>query len=437
MYSVYSYDLNSIGNTWDILYSPKKIDEGYIFTSASFVVEIDKAGEASFTIPHNHPMYDRIYKLRTMIVIKNNDNIVWFGRVYSIKRDFHNNKQIICEGALTFLNDICLMPFRYYEEDTVQTSDTKTYHINPVCKNDHLEYILKLYNERCSEKRRVQVISYLDDVTAFETNITGSDSFNTIIQEIQDKIIEDYDYSIWTTYDLNNDGWVVPIFVIGRLPFLNCAQTIEFGKNLISFEEYLSAEELYSSIIPVGSGNISIFSDNNADDADSKLPIIDRVYYIPTGLENSCGVIDKVINFDNIDDRTALWAAGEKILELGGGVTESTFTINAVDLHLLDVNVDEIVAGASLRIISTPHKLDRDFVCMKTEIDMLSPDRNKYTFSAASKTVSDKFTGKVQNESQKNRKELNKKVSINQNYGVMSIDQDNVSLVFKMRKEEE
>ena len=123
-------------------------------------------------------------------------------------------------------------------------------------------------------------------------------------------------------------------------------------------------------------------------------------------------------------------------MELGGGVTDSTFTINAVDLHLLDVNVDEIEAGASLRVISKPHKLDRYFVCLKTEIDMLRPDRNKYTFSAASKTVSDKLTGKVQNDSEKSRKELNKKVSVNQNYGVMSIEPDNVSLVLKMHKEE-
>lgn len=435
MYSVYSYELNSSGDMWNIMYSPDKIDEGYIFTSASFAVEIDKAGEASFTIPYNHPMYENIHKLSTMIVIKNDDRIVWFGRVYGIKRDFYNNKQITCEGALTFLNDICLMPFHYYEEDEIQTGDTKTYHIKPVCKSDHLAYILELYNKRCSKKRCVQ-INPCSEISASDANISGTDSYNTILQELQDKIIEDYDYSILTTYGLNEDGWVVPIFEIGRLPFSNCTQTIEFGKNLIYFEEYLSADELYSSIIPVGSGNISIFNDNNADDADSKIPIIDRNYYITTGLESSCGVIDKVVNFDSIEDRAILRTTGEKILELGGGVTDSTFTINAVDLHLLDVNVDEIEAGASLRVISKPHKLDRYFVCLKTEIDMLRPDRNKYTFSAASKTVSDKLTGKVQNDSEKSRKELNKKVSVNQNYGVMSIEPDNVSLVLKMHKEE-
>ncbi len=435
MYSVYSYELNNSGNTWNIIYSPDKMDEGYICTTASFTVEIDKAGEASFTIPYNHPMYDDIHKLSTMIVIKNDDRIVWFGRVYSIKRDFYNNKQITCEGALTFLNDICLMPFHYYEEDAIQNSDTKTYHITPVCKSDHLAYILELYNKRCSKKRCVQ-INPCSEIISSEANITGADSYNTILQEIQDKIIEDYDYSILTKYDLNEDGWIVPIFEIGRLPFSNCTQTIEFGKNLIDFEEFISADELYSSIIPVGSGNISIFNDNNADDADSKIPIFDRNYYITTGLESSCGVIDKVVNFDSIEDRSVLRTTGEKILELGGGVTESTFTINAVDLHLLDVNVDEIEAGASLRMISKPHKLDRYFVCLKTEIDMLSPDRNKYTFSAASKAVSDKLTGKVQNDSEKNRKELNKKVSVNQNYGVMSIEPDNVSLVLKMHKEE-
>lgn len=433
MYSVYSYELNGNG-PWSLLYSPDNVDKGYIFTSASFAVEIDKAGEASFTIPFNHPEYDNIHKLSTMIVIKNDNKIVWFGRVYGIKRDFYNNKQITCEGALTFLGDICLMPFRYYEEDKIQTGDTKTYHIKPVCKSDHLAYIMELYNTRCSKKRCVQVTPF-SEIVASEANISGCDSFNTVLQEIQDKVIEDYDYSILTTYNLTDDGWVKPFFEIGRLPFSTCSQTIEFGKNLIDFEECLSADELYSSIIPVGSGNISIFNDNNADDADSKLPLIDRNYFITTGLESSCGVIDKVVNFDGIEDRNVLRATGEKILELGGGVTESTFTINAVDLHLLDVNTDEIVAGASVKVISKPHKLDRFFVCLKTEIDMLSPDKNKYTFSAASKSASEKLTGKVQNDSDKNRKELSKKVSMNQDYGVISIEPDNVSLVLKMQKE--
>lgn len=435
MYSVYSTELLG-GNNLQLLYSPDKVNEGYIFTAASFVAEIDKAGEATFTIPYNHPMYNSIHKLSTMIVIKDDDRIIWYGRVFSIKRDFHNNKQVTCEGALTFLNDICLMPFQYYKEDEKQYSDTKTYHVQPVNKGDHLNYIMELYNKRCSEKRSA-CVSPISEINASEANISGCDSFNTILQEIQDKIIEDYDYSILTTYHMADDGHIEPTFEIGRLPFSHCSQTIEFGKNLIDFEEFLSADELYSSIIPVGSGNISIFNDNNMDDIESKLPLIDRNYYITTGLESSCGVIDKVVNFDSIEDRTALRTAGEKILELGGGVTESTFTINAVDLHLLDVNVSEIEVGAALRVISKPHNIDRDFVCLKTEINMLSPDSNKYTFSAASKSVSDKLTGKVQNDTENNRKELNKKVAFNQNCGIMNIERDEVSLVFNMRKESE
>lgn len=413
--------------------------ENSVVTAASFVVEIDKAGEASFTMSYNHPMYDKIYKLRTMIVIKNDDNIVWFGRVYGIKRDFFNNKQVICEGALTFLNDICLMPFRYYEEEegSQTLGGTKTYHIKPVNQLEHLTCILRLYNARCSEKRRVKVIPG-NELLASNANINGTDSYNSVLKEIQDIIIENNDYSILTKYELNDDGWVVPIFLIDRLPFSHSGQTIEFGKNLINFEEYLSADEFYSSIIPVGSGNISIFNDNNADDLDSKVPITDRIYYLTAVSEDrlSCGVIDKVINFDNIDDRADLIDVGEKVLKLSEGLTESTFTINAVDLHLLDINIDEIVAGSSLKIISNPHKINSDFICIKTEIDMLNPDRNKYTFCGSEiKTSSEKLTRKVQNEFQKKNKELDKKLTLNQNYGMINIDHNNVSLIFKMFKE--
>ena len=416
MYTISYYDLNSTSGL-ELLYSPDKVDDGYVVSSATFTIEIDKAGEASFTIPYSHPCYNSIGKLRTMIAIKDDDKIVWFGRVFGIKRDFYNNKQITCEGALTFLNDICLMPFRYYVKDQIK----------PVNKSDHLNYIMALYNKRCSKRRKAEV-SVFGEIIASESTISGTESFNTIFQEIQDKIIEDYDYSILTSYTVN-EGNIIPIFNIGRLPFSNCSQTIEFGKNLIFFEDYISADELYSCAIPVGSGNISIFSDDNQDDIYSIVPIEDRNYYLTTGLESSCGVIDKVINFDGIEDRTVLRTTGEKILELGGGVTESVFTINAVDLHLLDVNTEKINVGAKIRVISSPHKIDSDFVCLKTEIDMLKPEANKYTFSIANVKTSEKLTNKIQNDTEQNRKEMNKKMNLNQQYGVVRISNDGASIV--------
>ena len=57
MYSIYAYiGLNS--ETAELVYDPTRVEEGYVITAGSFINRIDSAGEASFTIPPSHPLYN-------------------------------------------------------------------------------------------------------------------------------------------------------------------------------------------------------------------------------------------------------------------------------------------------------------------------------------------------------------------------------------------
>ena len=58
MYSIYAYiGLNSMSAS--LVYDPTRVEEGYVITAGSFVNRSDGAGEAAFTIPPSHPLFDR------------------------------------------------------------------------------------------------------------------------------------------------------------------------------------------------------------------------------------------------------------------------------------------------------------------------------------------------------------------------------------------
>lgn len=429
MYSIHAYfDISDSSGEMELVYSPDAVGNGFTVISAKFTEEINKAGEASFTIPSSHPRYNDFKRIRTMIVIMQDDQIVWFGRIFSIRRDFYFNKTITCEGALTFLNDICLAPFRYYEANPDHSPGAQEYIVKKVSKLEHLNYIIDFYNYRCHPSREIKVTTNISDLDVYDT-ISGTDSYNTVLNEIQDRIIEDYNYSVICRYSTDpSSGKIVITVNILTLPLAECGQKIEFGKNLIDFEEFLDTEDIYNSIVPLGSGNMSIYDDNGLQPEESVISLKDRAYYVTGGVESAYGTIDKVIEFSNIDNRDDLEGAAIKVLSLGGGSSTGEFTINAVDLHLLDVDVQALRVGYSVRVVSPPHKIDEDFVCAKASVDILNPGASEYSFCKPSEMSPETITEHFYDTEFRFQKSLNQKVTRNKDYGILNIGDTDISI---------
>ena len=427
MYSIYAY-FNLTDTEPGLVYSPDQVENGYLITAGTFSVKVDSAGDASFTIPSIHPRYRDFKKIQTMVVIKDGDKIVWYGRVFDIKRDFRFNRTITCEGAMTFLNDICLAPYKYWVENpNKKAPEDPEYIVEPKTKTGHLGYIMDFYNHRCHGARKMEVITTISDMDVYN-NIEGCSAYNTVLNEIQSNIIEDYNYSMVTQYSVDEiTKRIVPRIVIAKLPIGTCTQTIEFGKNLIDFEEYISAENIYNTIIPLGSGDISLFDDNGMDPLESPLALKDRAYYYGGGVESACGTIDKVVNFSNIEKREDLNSAAVEVLNMRGGETVSEFSIKAVDLHLLDVNTEEFKIGYNVRVVSVPHSIDEYFVCTEMQIDMLHPDANSYTFSKPTKLSPEAMTDKWYSLEYRFNEKLTQKVTYGKNNGILQINDNNIA----------
>lgn len=105
MFSAYADD--------KLFYSPRLLNEGYAITEPQATLELNKAGSFTFNLPFINPMHSSLKKLKTIITIREDDEVLWKGRVLNDAKDFYNTKAVTCEGELAFLNDIQYEPHDY------------------------------------------------------------------------------------------------------------------------------------------------------------------------------------------------------------------------------------------------------------------------------------------------------------------------------------
>lgn len=434
MYSIYAFlGLNT--GTPELVYDPTRIEDGYVVTEATFINRIDSAGEASFTIPPTHPLYSSIHKIKTHIMIKEDEKVVWYGRVFGIRRNFLNCKTITCEGSMAFLNDICLAPYRYYEKNPKYNQpDEEEYIIVPKTIADHITYIMDVYNTRAHSSRNVTFSVNTTVELQTGTIVEGCDSYNSVLTEIKNQVGElNYHFTMGFS-GFSSEGRPKVNMSLDKLPLGTCSQVIEFGKNLLDFEEYLNAESAYGCIIPVGADDSNCFDDNGVSQIDSKVPLVNRAYHVD-GNTSEYGAIDKVINFEYISDSTALYNAAMNVFSMGGGKPAVEFTLKAVDMHMLNTDESEFKLGYAVRVKSDPHNLDKDFIVTEISINMLKPEMNSYTFSDTNLQKPETFVDQYYGLKMYTNNQLWKKVTAGRGYGIVSMDVDSFYLILDMPKE--
>lgn len=337
MYTIYADDA--------LLYSPG--DEELSVLSPVLETQCNAAGTLTFVLLPEHPMYSALHKMRTRIDVRQDDEIIWRGRVLETETDFYRQKTVTCEGELTYLVDSVLHPYKLADYDGTAAGLFRLY--------------LTRHNEAVSEAQQFQ-IGNVDIETLSSVENTG---YGNTWDEISGNLIDIHGGFLRIRHE---DGaryldWTKES---GTL----CGQVIRFGENLLDLSEYVSASEVVTCLIPYAgqSGSqITISSVNGGKD------------YI----EDAAGIalygrIWGVTEFDAKDASTLLEMAKENLQKR---LKETiTITISAVDLHLLDVNAESFRVGDKVRVVSPPHGIDAEYTCTAISLDLVSPDQSEYTF---------------------------------------------------------
>lgn len=337
MYTIYADDT--------LLYLPG--DEELCVLSPVLETQCNAAGTLTFVLLPEHPMYSALHKMRTRIIVKRDDEIIWRGRVLETETDFYRQKTVTCEGELTYLVDSVLHPYKLADYDGTAAGLFRLY--------------LTKHNEAVSDAQQFQ-IGNVDIETLSSVENTG---YGNTWDEISSNLLDIHGGFLRVRYD-------------GKTRYLDwtkesgtsCGQVIRFGENLLDLSEYVSASEVVTCLIPY------------AGQSDSKITI-SSVNGGKDYIEDAAGIalygrIWGVTEFDTKDASTLLEMAKENLQKR---LKETiTITISAVDLHLLDVNAESFHVGDKVRVISPPHGIDAEYTCTAISLDLVNPDQSEYTF---------------------------------------------------------
>lgn len=370
MFSTYADD--------KLFYSPRLLNEGYAITEPQATLELNKAGSFTFNLPSINPMYSSLKKLKTIITIREDDEVLWKGRVLNDAKDFYNTKAVTCEGELAFLNDIQYEPHDYSKKG--------------IKMGEYFKKLIEHYASECSEERMIKlgnVRGAFTDVLIYPKTTDYTNVWNLISGNLigastgkvgKDEVdLSDYDRYLYIRRE-KGVSYIDFVDDIGKAS----SQIIEFGKNLLDLSEYVDASNVYTQIIPLGK------ADSKGNRVDIKLVNGGKNYLQSDSAIALFGKIQKSVIWEDVTNRNTLKANGQRMLNKAVEMAIK-ITIRAFDLHRINVNTDKIDFGDKVHVVSLPHEISSDFLCSKIVFTLDNLENTEYTFGLDFETMSGSF----------------------------------------------
>lgn len=326
-------------------------------------LEVNKTGSLTFQIAPTHPYYDKIVKHKSEITLLQDDTIIFRGRVLNDEINFYNIKNVECEGELSYLLD----SIQRYNE----------YHLEGGTQNVIETYLRTLINNHNSQVVDNRKRFTLGNVTVADPNnyLYNISNYEDTLSTINDKLIGTY-------------GGYLVIRHSGNTRYLDyltdcgaCEQKIEFGENLIDMTRYIKGEDIFTALIPLGA---------KVDDSDSEKrvdiksvgnttsgTIVKRDDYIyDSNAVERWGWIWSTNTWDDVTEPANLFNKGKDMLSQ---LVNETFRIEltAIDLNLVNVDVDRIKIGDKIQCVSIPHNVDNLMIVESISIDIDNPANTK------------------------------------------------------------
>lgn len=363
------------------------LDDKRVILNPRLTLEMGKAGSFQFSLPPSNSQYNTLTKLKTIITVTLDDTEIFRGRILTMDRSFNNVKQIYCEGVLAYLND-SVQPS---EKFTGKTHDLFAQIIEG--HNKMVEPAKQFKMGKITAENRDIIITGTSD----ETEDGDDDSFdykqiaiNAMTGEWKSswEFISSYLIAYAGGYlraRQGEDGLYIDYLqdYESRAP-----QKIELGTNLLDFSESISAENLFTVLIPLGDENLTIAAVNNGS-----VELVDET------LVNEYGRIVRTHVFDSVNQPETLLENGRRYLESHANVPV-TIEIKAVDLHFANPDIQEIYVGDQVLVRSAPHGIKDYLTCTKIEYDFSNLGNTTYTFGDPSQSLTERYRRDKQKETE-------------------------------------
>lgn len=359
--------------------------------------ELNSVDELSFTIYPNHPYFNNISKLSSVITSYGNNNLIFKGRVINSELGFHNEKKVVCEGNLAFLLDTVIRPFDFPNDEQFSELDYE--------KDNVIEYFLNwtltCHNSQAKDFQKIK----LGDVTVTDSNnyiAYSSIEFLSAWEVINSRLLKTHGgYLVMREENGENKLDYLEDFTDTGYKNGNklvCTQKIEFGQNLLDLTQGMNGANIKTGIIPIGArlkdadGNetdkyLTIESLPNSTLSEGIVKTGDHI--LNTTLSENYGAIYEVVKWDDVTKPENLQS--KALTYLADSIKfNNEITIKAVDLKLTNEQIGAFTIGQYIRCHSEPHGIDDIYLLQKIDINMKNPQGTTIELNKTSLSFTDK-----------------------------------------------
>lgn len=330
----------------NLMYCP--IIPSFVLESLTLNLELNATNVCEFLIPTENPYCNRIVKRKSIIKIYDDNERIFRGVVQNTKRSFLNGLHVTCEGEMVFLRDSIQRPYQF--NGSVE---------------EFFAFLIGEHNKQVDEKRQFKVgrctVSGLTEKMDF-----ADEQYLDTWENLQKKLIDEFGGYLWTREE--EEG--VYIDYLEDFETLN-EQQVEFGKNLLDFEEAVNGAKIKTAIIPLGCK-----MQNEEADEEYRLDIkqinngLDYIYEEES--VKKYGLIFEKVIWDDVTMPEELLQKGRKELQNYTNPTQS-IEIRAVNLHNVQQDIRSFRLGNYTKVSSEPHHLDEVMLTRKLDLDLLDP----------------------------------------------------------------
>lgn len=338
-------------------------DEEYSVEDAVVKLKLNDSGTFECGVPVQNPEYGSLKNRNSMLQVLKNGKEIFYGEVRESEKDFYGIKQVYAVGELAFLFD-SIQPQAKYQDKTARQL---------------LEIWLNEHNSQVEDKKKF----YVGVVTVHDSNdsLYRFTDQETTLDCIREKLCEKLDGYL-RIRKANGKRYLdlITLQEYGKI----CEQPIEFGENLLDYAENVSANELYTCVIPKGArlekspiegleAYVDITSVNGGKD-----------YLYSADAVAAYGWNRCVVSWDDVTEPANLKKKGEKWLKDNQFET-MTLSLTAADMSLLDTDLESFELGDSVPVYSESHGMDRTFPVQSLELHLQNPSDDKLQLGSTMK----------------------------------------------------
>ena len=365
-----------------LLYDPLTSDT---VTDGKLTAKTNNPDYLDFTVPFGHALYGTIAEQGETVSLYWDDTCLFVGSIESIETDIEGNKDVSCNGALSWLSDSVVRPYSTEPGEQANTA--------PSSVDGLFSWYIDQHNAHCLDSRKQFAVG-VNQGAALDANnyvYRSSEQLPETWAEIKSKLISSLGGYVTVDY---RDPLTVNYYA--DVHETN-AQIIDFGVNITNFSKTVGTSDQYTAVRPKGAtpekeegaekdpDPITIEGLPDGGTSEPGITKTGDVVYSPVAV-GRYGYREHAYSDDDCTTAEGLLAAA--INKLNTLLSPAlTIEVKAVDLALYMDGYDHLRVGQAVRVRSKLHDIDEYLMVQSITLDLDEPSNTEYELGAEYSTL--------------------------------------------------